>query len=266
MMGSLKEVLVRWRIYNFLRYSYLFTPYTHIFRRDLIRAQKKEVEFYRSFLPDCNLIFDIGAFDGHKAAALLRFTKKIVCCEPDSKNFQLLARQFSGTGKVQLLQIALSNQIGLEKFMVHHPGSAFNTLSAKWKDTLEREGAIRYGETFHFNSAANIEIPTITLDHLIGKFGVPDFIKIDVEGYEMKVLLGLSQAVRYISFECNLPDFFEETIGCIDLLTRLSATAAFNYAVDENLQLREFVGCRDFVTVFRGITAGCCEVICKMQK
>jgi FkbM family methyltransferase len=40
-----------------------------------------------------------------------------------------------------------------------------------------------------------------TLDELIGKHGVPVFIKIDVEGFEEAVLQGLSQPVRALSFE-----------------------------------------------------------------
>jgi hypothetical protein len=34
-----------------------------------------------------------------------------------------------------------------------------------------------------------------TLDRLIGQYGVPDFIKIDVEGYEKRVFMGLTQRV-----------------------------------------------------------------------
>lgn len=40
-----------------------------------------------------------------------------------------------------------------------------------------------------------------TLDALIGEFGAPSFIKIDVEGYEDAVLAGLSRPVAALSFE-----------------------------------------------------------------
>ena len=44
-------------------------------------------------------------------------------------------------------------------------------------------------------------VPTITLDSLILKEGIPDLIKIDVEGYEHKVINGLTKKANKICFE-----------------------------------------------------------------
>ena len=40
-----------------------------------------------------------------------------------------------------------------------------------------------------------------TLDKLIEQYEVPSFIKIDVEGYELEVLKGLTRLVPALSFE-----------------------------------------------------------------
>ena len=45
------------------------------------------------------------------------------------------------------------------------------------------------------------DVPTITLDRMISLYGVPDFIKIDVESAEFECLCSLSQPVELLCFE-----------------------------------------------------------------
>ena len=46
-----------------------------------------------------------------------------------------------------------------------------------------------------------IKIQSITIDSMIERYGMPDLIKIDVEGYEYNVLSGLTQKANDICFE-----------------------------------------------------------------
>jgi FkbM family methyltransferase len=74
-----------------------------------------------------------------------------------------------------------------------------NTLTTKWVAALQRDSK-RFGHSLEFGK--QLQIRTTTLDQLFRDYGVPFFVKIDVEGHELSVLLGLQKPVPvpYISF------------------------------------------------------------------
>ena len=72
----------------------------------------------------------------------------------------------------------------------------------------------------------------LTLDTLITHFGKPDFIKIDVEGFEEKVFAGLSLQAPLISFEFTAA-FPAPALRCMDLrLFRKGSTYNFAFNAD----------------------------------
>ena len=77
-----------------------------------------------------------------------------------------------------------------------------------------------------------IEVETTTLDLLIARFGVPAFIKIDVEGSESAVLAGLTQAAPALSFE-YVPGALDQVQACIARLNALG-TYRFNWSPGES--------------------------------
>jgi len=211
-----------------------------LFKPHEISEQRREVAFYRSFLGPCDLIFDIGANDGHKTAALLKLAGKVVCCEPDQLNHKILQARFRHRKKEVFIEDkALSETIGHSEFHIHHPGSAFNTLSPKWKKLLEADNKDKWNEKVSFTGIVQTE--TTTLDSLISKYGVPDFIKIDVEGSEPLVLKGLTRRVGCLSFETLLPDCIAEMHECLSAIDRLDHSATYNIAKDEELLLLQFI-------------------------
>jgi hypothetical protein len=64
-------------------------------------------------------------------------------------------------------------------------------------------------------------VEATTLDSMIQRYGVPNFCKIDVEGFELDVLRGLSEPLPIISFEYHTIEV-ARLIGCLDHLVGLS--------------------------------------------
>ena len=106
------------------------------------------------------------------------------------------------------------------------------------------------------------------MEDLIAKFGVPFFIKIDVEGYEPEVLRGLRQPVPYVSFEVNLPEFMSEGEQCVELLADLSPNGKFNYAVnsERGLELKNWSRRKEFLETLNKCTAPSIEVFWTSQE
>jgi hypothetical protein len=71
-----------------------------------------------------------------------------------------------------------------------------------------------------------------TLDALIGKYGAPAFIKIDVEGFEQEALQGLTHAVKALSFEFTTIQR-DVALACIERCITLGYTR-FNAALGES--------------------------------
>jgi hypothetical protein len=60
--------------------------------------------------------------------------------------------------------------------------------------------------------------------------------KIDVEGYELNVLKGLTKPVKYISIE-HIPTMREKTIQCLNRLMDISYDYKFNYLLGKSILL-----------------------------
>src|SRR5947199_309021 len=68
-------------------------------------------------------------------------------------------------------------------------------------------------------SVGEIEVEVTTLDTLIAAHGEPRFCKIDVEGFELEVLGGLTRRLPYLSLEFNRGQG-EQLDACLDYLER----------------------------------------------
>ena len=228
-----------------LKYSATADLYNRLFRPEKRKELVHELSFYKSFLPKCRLIFDIGANDGRKTEVFTVLAAKVIACEPDPVNIEILHTRFRKSKQVVVEPVAVSDKEGTELLYIHHPGSELNTLNPGFKTILETDQKGRWKDPVQY-SGNKITVKTQRLDSLIEKHGRPDFIKIDVEGSELKVLKRLGHPVPFISFEVLLPEFMDQAQEAIQLLVALDKNTIFNYSVEEKLVLANFLSAERF--------------------
>jgi FkbM family methyltransferase len=235
-----------------------------------ILAREKQLSFYRRLLPELrpgDLIFDIGANEGFKTDLFLRLGARVIAVEPDETNQSILRERFLKLTLVKrplvVVGKAVSDKSTLETMWIDGPGSAVNTLSQKWASTLKENKARQTFGHCGLDFSRHKTVETTTVEQLISAHGVPMFIKIDVEGYELNVIRGLKRPVPYLSFEVNLPEFRSEGLQCVETLGRLGAKGEFNYTADceQGLALERWLSADEFLCVLEECTESAVEVL-----
>jgi len=140
------------------------------------------------------LLFDIGANRGDVVLAGLKLGyDKIIALEPAPRIFAELVKAFIYNPNVIPLKMAVSdtNDQSIEFYEASEDG--LSTINIDW---LTKEGMPYKDKEFRTISAT-----TITIDRLVDLYGSPDLIKIDVEGAEWSVLLGMTKKYGILAFE-----------------------------------------------------------------
>jgi FkbM family methyltransferase len=185
--------------------------------------------FYKSFVPPGGLAFDIGAHAGNRSIAWRRLGARVVAVEPQADFVRLLRGLFGRDPEVTVLAQALGRHRGQARLLHSERTPTVSTLSSDW---VQRAGASESFKDVRWTPGPLVEVDT--LDALIERHGRPDFVKIDVEGYELEVLLGLTQPLPALSFEYLAP-VRDVALGCID---RLESLGRYRYQASEGERLR----------------------------
>ncbi len=185
---------------------------------------------YRQFVGPDSLCFDVGSHIGNRVACWRYLGARVVAIEPHEDCARLLRWLYGNDAGVTVIEAGLGRSKGSATLLVDERNPTLSTLSPEW--ALAIAGSERFsGIRFEAQSLVSIT----TLDDLIETHGLPDFVKIDVEGSEHEVLAGLSRAVPALSFEC-LPEAKGAALKCIDHLEQLGAYE-YNYSRGESHRL-----------------------------
>jgi len=137
-----------------------------------------------------SLYFDIGANVGKWSLTNIKRCEKIIAVEPSIKNYKILSKKCEDKNII-CINYAVSNKN--EKEIDFYEHGCISTINKDW---LCSENSRFYGRGYDKTTCK-----TIRLDKLIKKYGVPDLIKIDVEGAEHLVISSLTQKVKTLCFE-----------------------------------------------------------------
>ncbi len=196
---------------NFLSYSSL---------------ELEQVKFYNQFIKKNDLVFDVGCNMGSKAKLFLKLGGKVVGFEPQDDLCNHLHGHLKRNRNFSLERTALGSETGFSEIKISD-AHVLSSMSDRWIDATKKSGRFE-----QYRWEKNEKVAVSTIDEKINEYGTPQFIKIDVEGYEFEVLKGLTRPINFISIEFTAEDI-ENSRNCINLISNLGEYL-FNYSIGEN--------------------------------
>jgi FkbM family methyltransferase len=159
------------------------------------------------------MYFDIGANIGNWSLSNVNNCDKIITIEASPNTFNKLLNNTNNEAKILCLNYAVCNSN--EEYIEFYDANT-DTISTLNKDWLTSENS----RFFNFTNYNIIRCKTIKIDDLIKLYGVPELIKIDVEGGEFICLSSLTQKINNLCFEWA-SETNNITFECLDYLELL---------------------------------------------
>lgn len=241
MKNFIKKILKTVGLYKIILKLYYF--FTTNPKRECEKLEDIS-RIYSKFVKRGDVCFDIGANLGIITDSLLKLGVKVVCVEPQKACLDILREKFKDNKNVFIVGKAIGEREGEAEISICEDAPTISTMSDKWRE------AGRFSENYEWNKTQKVEV--VTLDQLIEQYGTPSFCKIDVEGFEVSVLKGLTKAIPFVSFEFT-KEFFEDAKTCINHISSIGpAKFNFTFCESEKLVFPEWVSSEELIRKLEG--------------
>lgn len=173
-----------------------------------------------SALADPTVVFDVGFNLGQDTAFYLSQGYRVLAVEADPTLAENARNKFGGeilAGRLEILNVGIAAKEGLADFWICEEKPEFNSFHR----------AIAARDSY---SHKRIQVSVLPFDAIIERFGVPYFLKIDIEGNDELCLDGLSplSLPAYLSVESECP-LDEESASVEDGLRILRRLYSLGY-------------------------------------
>ena len=164
-------------------YKNWFALYNFSYTRFKRKQDAFEIETLKKLIPQGSYVLDIGANIGFYSKILSEIvghSGKIFCFEPDKTNFGHLCKNTAALKNVELFNTAVSDK-----------SDKINIYTSKLLNVDHR--------TYPVNNYDRVEeIDAVSIDDLLTQSILPkvDFIKIDIQGYELSAFKGMLHLLK----------------------------------------------------------------------
>ena len=187
--------------------------------------KKKVINFFKKETSNISIFIDVGAHEGETSNLFSKYLniKKIYCFEPSSINYKNLKKKILKKANISLFNVGLGERDGEEDFnqLEESSSSTLVELNEKSKYFIKKKKILNLfikKDFKNFYQTVNI----MKLKNFMHNNSIEyiDILKIDTEGYEMKVIRGAEEKIKnidYIYFEHHFDDMLKKDYTLSDI-------------------------------------------------